>query len=401
MSQILMITPYLPCRNQSGGQTRSFYLIKHLSRENTIDLICFSRDDTGLKELKGYCRQIIQVKRGKTWDIKKVIATAFSPYPFLVTNYLSSELQLNIRQQLAAQKYDLIHTECFYLMPNIPKTDIPIILVDQTIEFAVYKHYVESSHGLKKLLRPFLMADVLKIKYWESYFWKKTDYIAAVSTEDQAIMSRLTGRKDIKIVENGVDEQYFNAAKTTPKTTYPSILFGISNMKWMQNSEGAQLLLKDIWPQIKRQIPAAKLYIIGRFAPVTFAAIHDPDIIISEAEFDGQKNDPQSYYQRCWILLAPILSGGGSRTKFFEAMASALPIVTTQQGIEGISIKNGQHALVCSYAKLADTAVELLNDPALQQHIGRNGQQLVKKEYSWEKSAQSLNTIYETINSQK
>lgn len=395
--RILMITPYLPRRSQSGGQTRSFYQIKLLSLQNDITLVCFTRDQTGLEELQKYCAKVVVIKRGKTWDFKKIVTTAFSSYPFLVTNYLSSELKQKIEDELTTTKYDLIHTECFYLMPNIPKTNIPIILVDQTIEFAVYQHFVETIKGFKKIFSPLLWIDVLKLKFWENYYWKKTDYIAAVSREDQTIMAKMSGRSDIQIIPNGVDDQYFNLIKSTPKTKYPSVLFGISNMKWMQNSEGAQLLLNDIWPYIKKQLPLAKLFIIGRFAPQTFANINDPSIVIKEAENDGQTNDPRSYYQRSWILLAPIKSGGGSRTKFFEAMASPLPIITTKQGMEGIDIVNHQHAIVCDYSKLAKEAVALLLNHKLRLSIAKNAQTLVKNQYSWQKSADLLNQFYAQI----
>ncbi|MCL4383919.1 glycosyltransferase family 4 protein [Patescibacteria group bacterium] len=395
--RILMITPYLPCRSQSGGQTRSFFQIKHLSLQNEITLICFTRDQKGLEELKQYCSKVIIIKRGKTWDLKKILLTGFSTYPFLVTNYLSDELQSKIREELSQTHYDLIHTECFYLMPNIPQTDIPIMLVDQTIEFAVYQHYVETIHGFKKLFSFLLWFDVFKIKYWESYYWKKTDYIAAVSEEDRLIMSQLSSRKDIQIVPNGVDDQYFQPKTKVKKTVYPSILFGISNMKWMQNSEGANLLLRDIWPSIKAKIPTARLFIIGRFAPATFDHVQDPNVIIKEAANDGLPNDPRSYYQKSWILLAPIKSGGGSRTKFFEAMACKLPVLTTKQGMEGINIQNDHDAIVCDYNELTQNAVKLLTDSQLRETIGTNAQLLVKEFYSWAKSANTLNNIYENI----
>jgi len=394
---ILMITPYLPYHSQAGGQTRSYYLLKHLAKRNNITLICFTRDKTGLSELKKICKKVILIKRGKTWDPKKVIYTALSPYPFLVTNYLSSELKLAIKTELETGNYHLIHTECFYLMPNIPKTNIPIILVDQTIEYAVYQHFVESIAGWKQIIKPFLWVDVFKLKFWEVFYWKNTHTVAAVSKDDKKLMSKMAKRQDIRLVPNGVAQRYFNPKKNVFKTKHPSILFGISNMKWMQNREGAELLITNLWPKIKQKIPQAKLYVIGRNAPQTFQKYINDDIVIKEAENDGQTYDPQYFYQSCWILLAPIKSGGGSRTKFFEAMASRLPIVTTRQGMEGINIKNNLHAIVCPYSKLIEKSISLLNNCQLQDTIGKNASILVKKEYSWAKSARKLNKIYKQI----
>jgi len=395
--RILMITPYLPCHSQAGGQTRSFYLIKHLSKNNLITLVCFTRDKTGLNELKKYCQKVIIVKRGKTWDLKKIIRTGFSLYPFLVSNYLNKNLQKKIKQELNDNKYDLIHSECFYLMPNIPKTKIPTILVDQTIEYAVYQHFVESLSGINSLLKPLLWIDVLKLKFWETYYWKNTHTIAAVSKEDQQLMAKLSGRNDIKLVNNGVSESYFDYKKRIRKTKYPSILFGVSNMKWMQNKEAAQLLLDEIWPKIKKQLPQTKLFIIGRHAPQAFANYKNKNIIIKEADENGKKHDPQFYYQQSWILLAPIKSGGGSRTKFFEAMASKLPIITTKHGMEGISAQNNIHAIVCQYDKLTQESIKLLKNKKRRQKIGSFAHDLTKKEYSWAKSANQLNQIYKQI----
>jgi hypothetical protein len=138
-------------------------------------------------------------------------------------------------------------------MPNIPKTNTPIVLVDQTIEFAVYQHYIQTVKGWKKLIYPFLWLDVKKLKYWETYYWKNTNTVVAFGEEDQKIISKITGRNDIKLFDNGVDNKYFESASKTPKSKFPSILFGVSNMKWMQNRESVEMIMKDSWPEIKKQ----------------------------------------------------------------------------------------------------------------------------------------------------
>lgn len=395
--KILMITPYLPRRCQSGGQTSSYYSIKYLSKENDITLISFSRDKEGLEEIKQFCKEVIVVKRGKTWDLKKILYTGFSTYPFLVTNYLSKDLRETITKELKNKQYDLIHCECFYLMPNIPKTKIPIVMVDQTIEYAVYQHYVETLTGIKKILSPLLWLDVFKLKFWEIFYWKHTHTVTAFSTEDQQIISKITGRKDIQLFQNGVDKRFYDSTPKTKKSKNPSILFGVSNMKWMQNREAVEILYQDLWPKIKKQIPNCELYIIGRNAPEKYGHLSNKDIIIQEADVDGDKHDPQFYYNHCWVLVAPIGSGGGSRNKFFEAMACQLPIVTTPEGMGGIKIKNFSEAIVCPPKDLIKHTINLLKDKKKRTEIGIRANQLIKNNYSYEKSAQGLNNIYKKI----
>ena len=393
---ILMITPYIPRLSQSGGQNSSYYSIKYLSKNNHITLICFSRDHLGLKNIKKYCSKVIIVKRGKTWDFKKVFSSVFGPYPFLVTNYISKDFKNAIKKELDHQKFDLIHCDCFYPMPNIPTTKIPIVLVDLTIEYEVYKHFVESLTGIKKLIKPFLYLDVLKLKLWETHYWKTTHTVTAFGHDDQKIIQKATGRKDIKVFQNGVDKKFFTSKPKTPKSPFPSVLFGVSNMKWIQNRESVDMILK-IWPKIKKQIPTCKLYIIGRNTPAFYSHLSSQDIIISEADTDGQAKDPQYYYNHCWILLAPMGSGGGTRNKFLEAMACRLPIVTTPEGMGGIKIENFKHAIVCPYKQTAKHSIDLLKNKSKRIAIGLAANTLIKNHYSYEKSVEGLNQIYEQI----
>ncbi len=393
-----MITPYIPRLSQSGGQRSSFYSIKYLAPKNDITLICFSRDEEGLQEVKKYCQKVVVVKRAKTWDLKKIIATALSPYPFLVVNYINEDFKKAIQTEVDSQKFDLIHCDCFYPMPNIPKTQIPVVLVDLTIEYAVYQHYVQSLTGWKKILTPLLWIDVLKLKYWETYYWKNTHTVVAFGLEDQKIISSITGRKDIKYFQNGVDQKYIDAPQKTNKSTNPTILFGVSNMKWMQNRESAQLILQNYWPEIKKQIPNCQLYIVGRFAPEFFGKYSNSDIIVTEADIDGQPHDPQYYYEYCWLLLAPMGSGGGTRNKFLEGMTFGLPVITTSEGGMGsIRIKNYQDAIVCSAQKVIPQTLKLINNRRLRQQIGRNARKLIKTNYSFEKCVEGLNQIYDQI----
>lgn len=394
---ILMITPYIPRLSQSGGQNSSFYSIKYLSPENNITLICLSPDEEGLEDIKQYCSKVIVVKRGKTWDPKKVLLTGFSPYPFLVMKHINKKFREAIQNELNNGSFDLIHCDCFYPMPNIPKTKVPIVLVDLTVEYAVYEHYVKTLTSWKKLLAPLLWLDVLKLKYWETYYWKNTHTVVAFAQEDQELISKITKRNDIKLFQNGVDNKFFESLPKTEKSKFPSILFGVSNMKWMQNRESVEMIIKDVWPEVKKQIPDCKFYIIGRHAPDYYSHYRSEDIIIEEADFDGKEHDPMYYYQYNWLLVAPMGSGGGTRNKFLEAMACKLPIVTTPEGMGGIKIENFKHSIICNYDQIAKNTIDLLRDNKKRTIMGNEANKLISEKYSYQGSVNGLNQIYKEI----
>jgi len=392
-----MITPYLPYPPFSGGQTRSFHLLKNLSRYAEITLFSFllpDQEKRHRRELLKYCRKVITVTRGRTWSWRKILFTGFSPYPFLVANYFSPKMKRLIGQELKKEKYDLLHVECFYLMPNIPKTTLPVLLVDQTIEFAVYQHYTLNLPRKICLLKPFLYFDVAKIKFWEIYYWRKANKLLAVSEEDKRIMAHFSHRR-VDLVPNGVDEALLNLP---PRRKYqrPTVLYGVAYFKWLQNKEGAIKLLTDIWPKLKQHIPQARLLVIGKYAR-EFIEKKGLWAYCQDVKVDWARNKTL-IYQKSWILLAPMASGGGSRTKFFEAMAVGLPIITTPAGIEGIRAKRGREVLVGkSDEELVELAVKALKSQRLRDEIGRAARRLVRRRYTWQQSAHKLYSIYREL----
>lgn len=391
--KILMLTPYLPYPLHSGGQTRSFNLIKNLGKKHQITLFSFIREDKEKryrKNLAPYCQQIKLFKRRKAWAPINVLLAGFSPYPLLVSIYFSRSLRKAIARELNTQNYDLIHVENFYLMQNIPKTKVPILLVDQTIEHRVYQHFVDSLPKTLIFLKPFLLLDVAKIKFWETFYWKKASMMVAVSQEDKKLMQSQAKDLEVKIVPNGVDRSYFQK-RVYPRAKKPVVLFGLANFKWMQNKEGAQILINHVWPLIKKKIPEAKLWIVGRYAPEFFKGLKEKDVVVKEGK-------PKKIYQQAWALVAPMRSGGGSRTKFFEAMASKLPIVTTPKGAEGIAAQDGKEIFISDDLQdLAEKAVKLLKNRDLAENIAKKAKELTKKKYGWDKSAQKLDQAYQEV----
>ena len=122
--KVLMLTPYLPYPLVSGGQIRTYNLLKHLSKNHDITLFALIKDESErdyLKELKPYCQKIELFKRTKNpFVLRNILLAGFSPYPFVVTRNLPLGMKRAVQAELSRGNYDLIHAETFYMMPNIP-----------------------------------------------------------------------------------------------------------------------------------------------------------------------------------------------------------------------------------------------------------------------------------------
>lgn len=393
--KILMLTPYLPYPLLTGGQTRSYNLIKRLSSlDHEITLFCLVKNAEEKKyvnELEKFCKEVKVFNRPpKPWTLKNIIRTGFSYYPFLVVRNHASGEKKAIEKKLREKEFDLIHAETFYVMPHIPKTAIPILLAEQTIEYLVYKHFVDNFWFFP--LKPLLYFDVFKMKFWEIRYWKKASKVVAMSKEDTTSMLALDKDLDVDIVPNGVDSNFFKE-KIYERENIPTILY-LGNFTWLQNREAAQFLIKRVWPLIKMRVKDAKLWIVGKDAKEFFANVEGKDVVVEQID------DVRKAYQKSSLLVAPIYGGGGTRYKNFEAFASGLPVVTTSIGIGGTDAKDGKEVIIRNSAQdIAKAAVELLEDKEKYSEISSNAKKMVEEKYDWDPIAKKLSNLYQELGS--
>jgi len=393
--KILMLTPYLPYPLYSGGQIRTYNLLKNLAQKHEItlfSLIKTKEERKYISELEKFCRKVEVFKRSeRPWTLKNILRTGFGFYPFLVVRNLSSEEKRAVAKKLKEEKFDLIHAETFYVMPNIPQTSVPILLVEQTIEFLVYQHFVETT---SPLLRFFLSVDVLKIKFWEKHFWKKANKVVAMSEADNKIMRREVSNLDVAIIPNGVDIDFFSKVKR--EKGEERVLF-VGNFKWLQNKEAVGVLVEKVWPKVIQKIKGASLSIVGRYPTPKIKSYAGKSITILENVKDIRKA-----YQAADLLLAPIFGPGGTRYKILEAMAAGLPVVTTPWGIEGLGARDGWEVIIREDPSgLAEAVVKILTDRVLYQKLAKAGKKFVEENYNWRIISSKLDRLYEEVSIKK
>jgi glycosyltransferase involved in cell wall biosynthesis len=394
--KILMLVPYLPTITMSGGQTRWYNIIKYLAKKHDITLFSLIKDDSEKKfipELKKYCKKVKVFTRPKRpWTIRNIILSVFGPFPLLVIRNQSLEERRAVKEELEKEKYDLIHAETFYVMPHLGKTDVPTILVEQTIWHNVYKHHV--MHEVPFLLRPFYMQDVLKIMFWEKYYWGKTDRLFAVSEEDRNVMQKLVPKKKVGIIPNGVDSNFF-AEKKIDRKKPPRILYGVTNFEWMQNQEATEQLINRVWPHIVKEMKDTRVWIVGRKMPKW---LKDKAKVDSKVEITEDIPDARDAYRCASVMVAPIKGAGGTRLKTLEAMAAGLPVVSTSVGVAGLKVRHGEHALISDTSEgLAKQAVKLLKNAKLANKIGEAGRMHVKKYFDWGSVVKLHDPIYKEL----
>ena len=153
--------------------------------------------------------------------------------------------------------------------------------------------------------------------------------------------------------------------------------------------------LTDMWPQIKKQVPGIKFYVIGRgpTEDILAAAREDSDIIVT-----GQVDDVREHLKKVKVFVAPIRLGKGFRGKILETMAMGIPVVSTRLGAEGMPVQHRDNILLAETpAEFIQNTVELFQDESLNQKVSRNGRRLVEDNFSWQKGVEQLEAILQNL----
>lgn len=391
--KILMLTPYLPYPLLSGGQIRTYNLLKKLAPQYEVTLFALIKEESErqyIPELEKYCAKVRVFKRSqKPFTIRNIFHTAFSSFPFLVIRNHVPETIRAVEEELRREKYQLIHAETFYMMPNIPRTKVPIILVEQTIEYLGYESYADKITFWP--LRQLLKIDIAKIRRWEEYYWRSCTKLITMSEEDrQFINDTIQDSTKIEVVSNGVDVKWFaQKERRLPKAL---TILSVGTFNWLPNVEAVNFLVEKVWPLVKARLPEVKLWIVGNAPTPEIFAYQKKDSAIT---ITGGIPDIRDAFTGAHVLVAPVFSGKGTRYKILEAMAAGTPIVASELAVEGLGVTHGKQVLIGdSAAELADLTVKLLQHPELQKQLAEKGKAYVQARYDWEYIAQKLNRIY-------
>lgn len=393
--KILWILPYLPWPATSGGKTRQYNLLKTLaSRGHRITLLIQSKTDMDpvtRETLQQLVEKVIVVPRRSLRHPLTILGCLFSPYPLLTTiNGMAPELTRTF-QTLLDETWDIIQIEHSYsAQPYLA------CMRKRKVNFILTEHNLESSLGgatygrFPNWAAPFTRFDQWRCRRWESRVFRQAARIMAVTEEDGQAMRRLTDTP-VSIVVNGVDTGAFSSVVPSPESK--RILF-VGNYEYPPNVAAVEWLLDGIAPLVWAEQPEARFAIAGYALPADWPARwSDPRI-----EWRGFVQDLQALQHQCAAFVAPLQDGGGSKLKVIEALAAALPLVSTSQGVSGLSLREGDSFLGGeTSAALARSLLEILDKPQQAAQLGQAGRTYVRQYHDWQVVADQLEHTYRSL----
>lgn len=297
--------------------------------------------------------------------------------------YLS--YSLNAARKVKGIDLDLVHGQSMYSFGCAVKKRFPMIVTIQGPQIVEYKTELESKATMNHRITD--AAAVLM----ESYAARKADRLIVDSQESKRTVVERYGIEENKIrvtVKEGVNVEHFAQSPCESNT----ILF----VGRLHQRKGLDFFLPVFKEVLKER--EAILRIVGsgekeRALKQQVARLGIGDHV----EFTGYLPDAEmrKEFSSASIFVSPSRYEGFGIT-LLEALASGLPIITTDTGIAGSVVEEGGNGFIVDHEHMKAVILQLLGDELKRKRFGSRSRQIAYN-FTWEGAAKRMIEIYKEL----
>jgi len=219
---------------------------------------------------------------------------------------------------------------------------------------------------------------------YERAFRSCYDRVWVVSPADRTAARLFTGRREVDLMPNGVDAEYY---KPGGEADIPASCVFWGRLDFDPNVDALEWFIGKIWPSVVARTPAARFAVVG-FNP------RDRVKELTEApgvELHPDLPDLRAEVTRRRVVVLPFVTGGGIKNKLLEAAALGMPVVCTRRALSGA--KGKPPVRVCrSAGEWAEALARLWADDAARRELGAVARRWVTEHHTWDAVAKIAET---------
>ena len=400
---ILMLSstfPYPPTRG--GTQVRTFNLIKYLQQHHAVTLVTQRSQDIKETEIKGmeeWVDELVVFPRPLKTTLKPGVLGKLHRFgnflqqgipPGVLTCY-SPEMQTWIDHQIEAGRFEAITCEHsvneIYVRPEFQTCLRKTVVNIHSSIYGSCRNQLQTGTA-EKPFRDRLNLPLLR--RYEQQYCKKFSDLVVTTDEDQHQMKQLSADSQIHVIPNGVDLEQFPYRPADPGG-YGLIFIGA--MDNLANIDAAIFLSQEIFPSLRRRYPDATLMLVGARPTAKILALgNSPGITVT-----GRVPSMAKYLHEATVCVVPMRTGYGIKNKTLEAMATGIPIVASDRGLEGLTVDEPGGPLRALRANRPEEFTEaigrLFDNPDLRLELSGNERALIEQDYTWERAGQQYEQV--------
>ena len=387
--KLLVLLSRFPYPLDKGDKLRAYYQLRFLSERHEICLFTLS-DEMVTAEAKAavrpLCRGGLVVHRLRRPGIARNMAWALaSGLPLQVGYFYDKLAQRQVDGLLRDFRPDHVYCQLIRMAEYLRSYahELPM-----TLDFMDVFSAGMARRAMQAPLwqRPVLALEAHRLLTYEAAAFDWFQHHTIISDQDRQLIQH-PRRDQIEIVLNGIDTDFFRPQPTAAKEF--DLLF-CGNMSYHPNVDAAGFLAEEILPLVRQRHPGARLLVAGTTPAPRVLALASTQVQVS-----GWVPDIRTAYASARVFVAPMRVGTGLQNKLLEAMAMALPCVTTPLANNALGGTDGQELRVAAGASaLAAVISSLLDDAVEAEKLAVSGQTFVKHHYTWAGATVRLEALF-------
>ena len=373
--RILYITPYWPHAESSGSQLRTLQISRALKSVGRLDLWVLDYHDADGEARRKSFNEFGDI-REVTLELANTTLTdrlMSLPDPRRM-NLTFSSVKAPERENLLRnlENYDVVwlhhlYVSYLYRCWHWPHSVMDIDDIPSTYQRTVWHNCYSLSDKLQAGL-----------KMWQ---WKRRERLlkerfSVLSVCSEQDRDYLGWSKRVHVIPNGFERP---AVEPVHNPCKPPRIGFIGVMDYEPNLEGVRWFLRECWPLIKKEIPDAKLRLVGKWRDESLKP-QGPDI-----DCLGWVADPTEEIETWSLMIVPVHKGAGTRIKIAEAFGRKCPLVSTRIGVFGYDVQDRTELCIADTPESFSAAcLRLIRDPVASAALAERAWRRFLGEWTWD-----------------
>jgi glycosyltransferase involved in cell wall biosynthesis len=323
-------------------------------------------------------------------------------YPHQMKKHMSEKASSYISFLLKNHSFDIVHIEGYYLLQHVPmQSKPPILLVEHNIEHLLALQWFMVA--LTQQEKTYFWSEYIKTLKSERLMWKRATVSVALTNEDKITIERLEPNTDIRMIPDGSDHlKKIDISATLLSNGFehsltsdncPSILF-VGNFAYEPNIDATLYLSREIFPLILKDVPDAKLFLVGNAPPPEICSLSSN----KQIEVTGHVASLIPFYKHANVVVCPLRIGGGVKVKVLEALSFGKAIVSTPIGAQGLDLSSYKAlAIADDPTDFAEKVVRLLMQPEERHNQEQEALAYARTLPSWDQVSEAFTRLYEEM----
>jgi glycosyltransferase involved in cell wall biosynthesis len=223
------------------------------------------------------------------------------------------------------------------------------------------------------------------LRHFEARVWKLFHRVILIGEKDLDELRQVCqeiGQQEpdnVFLCAHGVDIEEFKPDLGEHEDGMNLVFAGV--MRTNTNIHAITWFALNIWPSIRKEEPAAQLYIVGRQPSADVRKLGDHlGITVT-----GEVASTADYIRKATVCINPMQVGAGMQNKLLEYLAMGKATVATSLANEGIGARPERDLLIADTPdQFAQRVLKLLRNRTSRAKLGRSAREFVEQQWSWE-----------------